>query len=353
MTPDNPTHPSPQLDASGRAVLARHLDWWQLQGPLYAEVPHTPLGDLWLPLADGTVATHDMDVTPDMLDLDRMAGPALEPGPLEFYGDHIRLEAPYARVPWVEAILGCPIHATIQGGSMRPLAFVRTWDDWAAATPWRQNWFDALMRLTDMLAARSGGRYAVAQTLMRGPSDLAEAALGPELMCLSMYDHPRELTSFLETVTDLFIRVLRAQLERIPPVEQGVVNPFGVWSPGTVVRTQCDASSFLSPRQYAEWFLPYDARICEAVDYSVIHLHSGSLHTVDALLQVERPHAIQVTIDPEPSGPPVVSLIPTFAKILERKPLIIDGPMSPEEVEALQAQLPAAGRYLSVRMGKW
>lgn len=353
MTSGNPTHPSPLLDASARAVLARHLDWWQCKGPLYAEVPHAPLGDLWLPLSDGTIAIHDMELTPDMLALDRLAGPALESGPLECYGDHIRVEAPYARVPWVEAILGCPIHATIQGGSMRPRAFVHTWEDWHTVTPWRQDWFDALMQLTDLLAARSGGRYAVAQTLMRGPSDLAEAVLGPELMCLSLYDHPRELASFLEVVTDVFIRILRGQLERIPPIEQGMVNPFGIWSPGTVVRTQCDASSFLSPRQYAEWFLPYDVRICEAADYSVIHLHSGSLHTVDALLQVERPHAIQVTIDPEPSGPPVIGLIPTFARILEVKPLIVDGPLSPTEVQALQTQLPDKGRYLSVRMDKW
>ena len=76
----------------------------------------------------------------------------------------------------------------------------------------------------------------------------------------------------------------------------GYVNPFGIWAPGTVVRTQCDATAFLSAGHYAEWYLPYDERICEAVDYSIIHLHSCSLHTVDVLLEVERPHAIQVTL---------------------------------------------------------
>jgi len=117
-----------------------------------------------------------------------------------------------------------------------------------------------------------------------------------------------------------------------------------------VVRTQCDASAFLSPRQYAEWFLPYDVHLCEAVDYGIIHLHSGSLHTVDALLQVDKPQAIQVSLDPEPSGPPYVSLLPTFEKILlGGKSLIIDGAMTAEEVRLSEERLPADGRFICVR----
>lgn len=333
-----------------KALLARHEAWWQGQEMLVACVPHTPLGELWLPLKDGSLASQDIRVTPDILDLDRLAGPPESEGGLECYGDRIRTRAPYGRVPWVEAILGCPIRATIQGGSMRTGSFVPDWAAWESKEEhFHDEWFDTLTRLTEMLVERSGGRFAVVQTLMRGPSDLVEAVLGPELMCLSLYDHPERLRRFLDEVTEVFIRVLKAQLERIPPIEGGYVNPFGVWAPGTVVRTQCDASSFLSPDQYAEWFLPYDIRICEAVDYSVIHLHSGSLHTVDALLEVERPHAIQISLDPEPSGPPVESLIPVFEKILAVKPLIVDGELSSEQVKHLQQQLLHGGLYISAR----
>jgi len=317
---------------------------------LYAELDYAPLGDLWLPMAGGSLATEDLDLRPEMLDADRLAGPALEPGPLEFDGDQIRTREPYVRVPWVEAILGCPIRATIQGGSMRTLSFVRDWADWEERASRRDGaWLDLLQRLTEMLAARSGGRYAVVQTLMRGPADLAEAILGPELLCLSMYDHPQEMRRFLDTVTEAFIEILRGQLERIPPIEGGYVNPFGVWAPGTVVRTQCDASAFLSPEQYARWFLPYDVAISQAVDYAVIHLHSGSLHTVDRLLAVERPQAIQVSLDPEPSGPPAEDLIPVFRKVLDSKPLIVDGEMGREQLRTLRKELPSDGLYLRVR----
>jgi hypothetical protein len=312
------------------------------------------LGDLWLPLADGTLASEDLDLTPEMLDVDLLAGPPLEPGSLELYESRFRTVAPYARVPWVEAILGTPIRATIQGGSMRTQAFIEDWDEWARGTPHRhQAWFDLLLRLTELLAQRSGGRRAVAQTLMRGPSDLAEAVLGPERMALSLYDHPRALRRFLDEVTEAFIEILHAQLARIPPVHGGYVSPFGIWAPGTVVRTQCDATAFLSGAHYAEWFLPYDVRICETVDYSIIHLHSCSLHTVDALLAVERPHAIQVTLEAEPSGPPLEAMLPTFHKVLGAKPLLLEGKLSEDEVRWLQDELPADGLAITARQTNW
>jgi hypothetical protein len=341
----------PRVDDSGRALLARHVDFWHRKGMLYSEGPYAPLQRLWLPLADGTEATEDIDLSPAMLDLDRLAGEALEPGLLAFHGDQVATHAPYTPVPWVEAILGCGIRTAVVSGAMRSRAFIRDWDAWKDRTVRRRDdWLNALTQLTTLLAQRSSGRYAVAHTLMRGPSDLAEAILGPEFMCLSMYDHPQELMRFLEEVTEAFIDILRAQRACTPQVEGGYVNPFGVWAPGTVVRTQCDASAFLSPRQYKEWYLPYDERISAAVDYAIIHLHSGSLHTVDALLEVERPQAIEVAIDPEPSGPPVRALVPTLRKILTAKPLVIDGKMMRQEADMLRTELPPNGVLIAARI---
>jgi len=340
------------LDSTGQALLERHAAWWQRKASLYTVVRSAPLGDLWLPLADGTAASEDIDLTPEMLDVDRLAGEALELGPLEVRGDVFRTAAPYARVPWVEAILGTPIRATIQGGSMRTTSFVEDWEEWEReSVHCNEGWFDLLKHLTALLVQRSGGRYAVAQTLMRGPCDLAEAVLGPELMCFSMFDHPRSLRRFLEEVTDTFIEVLRAQLERIVPLQEGTVSPFGIWAPGTVVRTQCDATAFLSGAQYDEWFLPYDVRISEAVDWSIIHLHSCSLHTVDALLAVERPHAIQVTL--EDPGPSLQEMLPTFERILSVKSLILSGKLSEDEVKWLQDELPSGGLAIMARRAEW
>jgi hypothetical protein len=342
------------LDQAGQTLLRRHADWWQRKGTLVTYVEGKPLGDLWLPLADGTLASGDLDVTPDMLDLDRLASETLVPGTLALNGDLFQIVSPYVRVPWMEAILGTPIRATIQGGSMRTHAFIDDWDQWKSRAVKRdEDWFSQLKQLTELLVERSGGRHAVVHTLMRGPSDLAEAVLGPELMSFSMYDHPQELKRFLDEATETFVDVLRGQQARIPPVEGGYVNPFGIWAPGMVVRTQCDATAFLSARHYAQWYLPYDVKICEAVDYSIIHLHSCSLHTVDVLLEVERPHAIQVTLESEPSGPPLETLIPVFRKMLQSKPTVLDGPLTEDEVLWLQEELPLDGLCIIARQSEW
>ena len=365
----------PTLDPAGEALLRRHADWWQRKGTLIARVQGAPLEPLWLPLADGTLAQEDIDLTPEMLDLDRLADGALAgvaapsgvlasglghasagqtSGALQLNGDLFEVVAPYTRVPWVEAILGNPVRAMIQGGSMRTSTFVRQWPDWERRTVRRhEGWLGVLGRLTELLATRSEGRRAVVHTLMRGPSDLAEAVLGPELMCLSLFEHQAELRSFLEEATDTFITILFEQLRRIPTVAGGYVNPFGIWAPGTVVRTQCDASVLLSPRHYGRWFLPYDSRISAAVDYSIIHLHSCSLHVVDELLKVERPQAIQVIIETGPNVPSLAQLIPIFRRILAVKPLLVEGPLTEDELHLLQDALPPDGLCIIARQAAW
>jgi hypothetical protein len=344
------------LDAAGQRLLQRHRDWWQRKETLLSYVEGAPLGDLWLPLADGTLASADMDLHPGQLDIERLAGAPQAPGPLGLWGDRFQVADPYGKVPWVEAILGSPIRATIAGGSMRTHSFINSLEEWVQqARQGRRDepWFGTLNQLTEVLVARSAGRFAVVQPTMRGPSDLAEAVLGPALMSFAMYDSPGLLRRFLEDVTQVFIDILNALLARIPRIEGGYVSPFGIWAPGRVVRTQCDATAFLSARQYREWYLPYDLRICQAVDYSFIHLHSCSLHTVDALLAQKLPHAIQVTLESEPKGPSLDVLIPIFRRILSAKPLLVEGKLSAAQVQRLLDELPTGGLAITARANEW
>ena len=332
------------------SLTERHERWWNRKGALMSTVDHPPLGDLWLPLSDGTVATEDMVVTPEIVDADRLAGDVQDGDEPQLDGDLFRTVSPYRRIPWVEAISGATIHATIKGGSMRSKSPNIDIEDWKyKETPESRAWLSLLNTLTELLVERNVKARAVTHTLMRGPSDLAEAIFGPESMCYAMYDKPKELTRFLADVTQVFIHVLKQQESRIPSYEGGHINPFGIWAPGTVVRTQCDASAFLSPEQYKRWYLPHDVRICEASDYSIIHLHSCSLHTVDVLLEVERPHAIQITLEDESSAPPVMDLIPVFKKILGRKPLLLEGLLTDEQTNRLRNELPDDGLCINAR----
>jgi hypothetical protein len=346
--------PNITLDDEGVALIEAHRRWWQREGTLLTRDHGAPLGDLWLPLADGTEATEDLDLTPDMVDVERLVGPPLEPGPLGITGDRFDTTTAFGRVPWVEAVLGGPIRATLQGGSMRTQAFIQDWESWQGVAAHRDAaWYDLLLHMTELLVARSGGRRAVVAPIMRGPSDLAEAVFGAEMMCYALYDQPDALRRFLDEATELFIEILHALLDRFAPVAGGYVSPFGIWAPGRVVRTQCDASAFLSARHYAEQFLPFDVRISESVDYAIIHLHSCSLHTVEALLEVERPQAIQITLETGTNVPSLRALAPVFRKILAAKPLLVEGPLTDEEVTWLLDTLPAEGLAITARQAAW
>ena len=99
-----------------------------------------------------------------------------------------------------------------------------------------------------------------------------------------------------------------------------------------------------------EWFMPYDVRICESVDFSIIHLHSNSLHTVDRLLELARPFAIQVTLDIQPSGPPLVQVLPVLRRILSVKPLILEGFLTDEDMAMVGEELPTDGLSVTRRL---
>jgi hypothetical protein len=75
------------------------------------------------------------------------------------------------------------------------------------------------------------------------------------------------------------------------------------------------------------------------------------LHTVDALLSVERPHAIQVTL--EDPGPSLEEMAPIFHRILDAKPLLLEGPLTEEEVAWLRAELPSGGLAIRARDSVW
>lgn len=342
------------LNEAGKRLQQRHAAWWQRKESLLTISKGTSLDKLWLPLADGTLANEDLNLKPEILDLDRLAGQPQEPGPLETYQDQFLGRDPYGKVPWVEAILGAPVRVTVRSGGMRTPPVIHEWADWKN-TPdhFNQEWFSSLLRLTCMLVERSGGKYAVTQPTLRGPSDLAEALLGPRLMSYAMYDNPDSLHRFLQEATGTFIKILHTLLGLFQPIQNGYLSPYGIWAPGTVVRTQCDATAFLSARHYAEWYLPYDLEICRSVDYSFMHVHSVSLHTIDPMLEQEHPHAFEVTLEARPKGPSLEAMLPVFKRILAVKPLLLVGRLTRDEVNWLQDQLPQGGLAITARQEEW
>ena len=300
-----------------------------------------------LPLTDGSVASEDVFyLEPEMLSPERLSPRDERPSAVPATdGDVFPVRAPFTKVPWMEAIMGCPIRVSPQSSSMwsEPALDENWYKDFKPRKP-NDRWRRKLLEFADFLSANSGA-YLTANTLMRGPSDMVDGFIGEQNLCIGIYEHPDEIHELMMMCAQVFIDAARAQLDRTQPFHDGYCNLFGIWAPGRSIRTQDDASALVSPAHYEEFLLPPQERIASEFEYSTIHLHSNSLHVVDEVLN-STISAVQVSMDPQPYGPTAIELLPTFVRMQEKKPILIEGPMMQSELDELLNTLSPNGLYI-------
>lgn len=342
-------------------VLSRHRALWrmELDTPIVHVTRHKPLAALEIVLADGTPMKEDMYLTPYILDPRRMIDleedptrprpkPDL-PGGIAGAGDVFVTRRPITRMCWVEAVMGCPVHARTASGSIYSEPYLKSLDELDRIPPLEGNrWLEFLREYDRVLVENAHGKYHVSQCLMRSTVDQMAALVGYEVMCSAFYDNPKAVHRMNELSVKYFLKVAETQYSVIPPLEGGYVSYFTLWAPGTVIRTQCDASAAMSAKTYEEFFFPYEEEIYRQYDYSIVHLHSGYLHTVPTFLKTKYPSAIQVSLDTGSTPETPHTLLPIFKRILEKKPLIINGPITQAELDELLRELPAHGLFIEV-----
>lgn len=265
-----------------------------------------------------------------------------------YWGDLVWWASPLNGFPWVEAIAGCPVVASRAAGSVwvNPHSDLRRGLTNEAVeqvlvdltfnpgNPWLQK----LLECTRALVEHAAGRFPVSPGIMRGASDLVAAMLGPEAFCLALYDHPQAVTALAEASVRLWLQVIAAQMEFIPPFAGGYVNA-GLWAPGPCPVYQEDASALISENAFRRFFLTAGRRVWEEYPYGILHLHSGGLQILPALLEDPCPPVIEINIDP--AGPSLDRLLPTFAEIQRHTRLEVLG--TQEQIERCIRELPAAG----------
>jgi hypothetical protein len=321
-----------------KALVQRHAAFWK----------HQDLGEPLVRVQTGRERElfENVDVTPELLDVEALT-PEVGKRDLRkrlVQGDLFHAEEAYSRIPWMEAIVGCEIHAGA-GEAMWPKpALGPNYEGIERIVPGDDNpWLVKLLALTRALVDANDGSYLVTHTLMRGPIDLLSALIGDVRMGLAFYDEPERIAKVLSLATEAFLQVARAQYAVIPPFEGGW-SPwmYCLLAPGTVIRLQSDSASQISPRMYHEQILPHDRAIFSAFDYSIIDLHSaGTLHLHPVLIEVEELDALSVTLDPYDNAPTLDELIPIFGRILEAKSLSVYGEMTLEQLAQLKQALPS------------
>jgi hypothetical protein len=251
---------------------------------------------------------------------------------------------PFAGIPWMEAIAGCQVRASLTSGSI--------WAEhpdpsWGALLKMdfdpRDPWLLKLIECAGVLRQHAAGRYPICGPILRGVSDMLAALLGTQRMVFEFYDHPDQMRQLIARCTDIWHGVGQALVEAMGRFHGGMcAGRRRVWTPGTCMLYQDDAVSLLSPRFYQEYLVPAAQAILACYDRTMIHVHSGTLPIMlDGLLALDSLDAVEVLLDP--TGKRLPELLESLRRILKHKALLICGEMSLAEMQWLMRVLPPAG----------
>jgi len=341
-------------------LLELHRSWWKLENErpllnitysrdfLWSWLHSDHQHGMALRLKDGSLAI-DGPLTPDLL-----APAQIHSIPFTM-GDMFRPISPFGKIPWMEAICGVPPRVSVKADSIWAGFGEGVWpDDWWAQdleVEVHREWLDLLVELTRYCVETFSGPFVVTQTsIMRGPLDVLAALVGDKNVVVAMYRHPQAYHRVMARLTDIIILVMRAQNAVIPRFRGGMVNQWGVWAPGTITRHQEDEAAYLSPQFYRDFVMPYDRRVCQAFDYTTVHFHAAHYLHGDAVTDIPELGALQLSLEPPPYGPPLSEWIPLLQRLIQKKPLVLNGPLSRLQVNRLLKEVPSQGLYLSVNV---
>lgn len=266
----------------------------------------------------------------------------LHVGHEECGGDFIWSASAYWGIPWLEAALGCPLYVSHATGSIysEPPAGFAGPADIPQFDP-DNTWMRLMDRYLTGLNKRSAGRWPVATTRMRGISDLLSALYGGSEFVMAMLETPGEVHAACKSLVDFWLGVAEFQLSRIPAFHGGVGSfYYNCWAPAGTVWCQEDATALLSPDLYGAFVEPALRAVVAAVDGAIMHQHSTGYVPTESYLTMDF-HALELHIDE--GGPSAEELYSRHQTILDKKPLIIWGKMTEEDLHWIFSRLPTKG----------
>lgn len=260
---------------------------------------------------------------------------------------------PFIGIPWLEAILGCPVqaaeHSFISEPAVHSPAEVLQKTERLEKLNLDDNeWFGKYLEFTNALVSLAAGRFPVAQPILRGLSDAFGALAGQTEMIFSLYDNPQVSARLITSIVAIFEKIVARQFELIPEYLGGyAIGFYHVWTPGKCIWFQEDLSSILSPELFRTYLYEKWQEICSRYDCSAMHLHPSALHNLDVILDIENLKAVELNKDEE--GPGVEDLLPVMRKILDAgKRLIIWGNLNQEEIQLIGDNFAGRPVFLSI-----
>jgi len=256
-------------------------------------------------------------------------------------GDTVWTASAFWGIPWLEALLGCTLHARAASGSIHseaPLSFngKQTLPAFDPANPWAVKAREFLQKTT----THSAGRYALGTTRMRGIADLLAALYGNDNFIFAMIEEPETAERLCRELTDFWISFARFQLDLLPDFYGGIGSfYYNIWAPAGTVWLQEDAAALLSPELYNRFIRPCDERIISEFP-CIQHIHPTGYYPWKEYSGMNFT-ALELHIDR--GGKSAEELYPVHCSIMKNKPLIIWGELSDQDIDWIFSKLAPAG----------
>jgi hypothetical protein len=259
--------------------------------------------------------------------------------------DVIRAVSPLPFLPWLEAMLGAPVEVSQESVWAREGGFdFADVDplDFSPENPWRRTYLAFVAALTE----RYRSRVPIGLPILRGVSDLIACLRGSQQMIFDLYDQPDEVKSLARKCTNFIIGLVQDQHKIAGPFAGGyMIDAYTLWAPDKIMRIQEDASALFSPDLYDEFLRKENEIQASALPYSLVHLHSSSLHLLDRILDVEPMNCIQINKDA--GGTEIEWELPYFKRVQNRgRRLLIRGKLSRGDLALLRQNLSARGLFV-------
>jgi hypothetical protein len=255
-------------------------------------------------------------------------------------GDLIWSAAPVWGFRWMSAIFGQPLHIGEETIWDEPILKGYDQLDQLRFDP-NNKWLQALTELTRKLVEHAAGRYCLGVTLLTGPLASLVGLRGAIDFGYDVCDQPDRVEAALGIVTDTWIQVTQCQFGLLPAYHGGYGQPARLlWATGPLVEFDEDSSFLFSPKRHRQLVLPAHRQLLSQLTCSYLHLHSTQLHTLENLMELDELAGLEFTPD---VGSPVVNLIPAIRRALTRKPVIVHGYLSVEDINAIIESVPPEG----------
>ena len=261
--------------------------------------------------------------------------------------DIIRGASPSQAVDWIPALIGHDIRVLPESTLGEEKAL--TWDQIDAfSLDQDSGWFRKYREFFAVLDKAAQGRFPLSAPPMYGPCDIFAIWRGHGQSIYDLLEEPEKSQKALWKAAEVFVEIIKRSAEAIPDYMDGRFDAqYQLWSPGSIVRLQEDATSLYSPEIYRKFLQPIDRYVASQFASCFIHLHSSSMFLLDDFLAIDEIKCFQVNIDV--SGPPVQQMLPYFTKIQQAaKPLLIRGSFTPAEMSLLMDHLEPRGLYLYI-----